>query len=564
MDEEIEVRQPSTTLGMKTLAACIFVVLAGMATVAIILGMWIALAGLTAFAGLLYFIRTRMTISTGTTSPRDVLGASRLSDLIEGARQALSVWDGIAVGTSFDGTRLLIRLPDGSMLVAGQTRSGKTVFVSNLLAACALDPNVRLAIFDGKRSISYDQYRHIAKVDRSGDPTNLIKFLVELENEAERRYSILGEMGEEKITKEIYESGKMPLFVVFIDEVARYTVTMPNKKLGQTVINYLSMIAAMGVGCGIILVMANQRVAVDIIPGMIRANLNQRIAFRVADRTESDMALGAGSSKRGHDASTIGLAVKNRGIGFAAVVGTPVVKFRSDLIEFKHTLGIAEAASVIRAQYGHTVQPHGDDVNDTIEIDLEDEEDFEDILEADFLSPQRDILADIKSVWGRDEERLHISTILERLQAMAPEFYGEMSKQKFGRRLTEIGLSQYKRQFSLEGRVNHWGLEASALYAGPDGKDSKMERAEREAAALDALSETDRALYEAKVAEVRASTACSYCHRMYEIGETPTLDHLIPLNKGGTSHHWNLVSACGSCNSAKKDRDVAEFLASRK
>ena len=562
MNEENAVKQlgSGTTLGMKTLGACIFVVLAGLATFAIVMGVWIALAGIAAFAGMLYFIRTRMT--TGIASPKDILAAPRLSALVEGARQAMSVWDGIELGTSYDGTRLVIRLTDGSMLVAGQTRSGKTVFVSNLIAACALDPNVRLAIFDGKRSISYDQYRHIAKVDRSGDPTNLIKFLIEIENECERRYSLLGSMGEEKITQEVYESGKIPLYVIFIDEVARYTVTLPNKKLGQTIVYYLSTIASMGVGCGVILVMANQRVATDIIPGMIRANLGQRVAFRVADHIESDMALGAGSSKRGFDASTISIDPSRRGTGYASVVGTPTVKFRADLIEYKHTLDIAESAGDVRSQFGQFVQPYGDDTTDTIELDLDDE--MEDILEEDFLPPSRDLLADLKSVWGRDEDRLHLSTLLKRLQDLAPDCYGDMSQRKFGLRITEIGLGHLRKQFTIDDRVNNWGLEASALYAGPDGKDSKMERAEREAAALDALSITERALYEAKVAEIRSATACSYCHRMFELGETATVDHVVPLNKGGSSRAFNLVACCFGCNSSKRDSDVTEWLTARK
>ena len=48
---------------------------------------------------------------------------------------------------------------------------------------------------------------------------------------------------------------------------------------------------------------------------------------------------------------------------------------------------------------------------------------------------------------------------------------------------------------------------------------------------------------------------CSYC------GKTGgTIDHIVPLSKGG-DHHWsNLLPCCRSCNSSKRDRDVFEFM----
>jgi 5-methylcytosine-specific restriction endonuclease McrA len=48
---------------------------------------------------------------------------------------------------------------------------------------------------------------------------------------------------------------------------------------------------------------------------------------------------------------------------------------------------------------------------------------------------------------------------------------------------------------------------------------------------------------------------CSYCGQ-----EATTVDHIIPISKGGVDHESNLTSACTTCNYGKKDRDAKIFL----
>lgn len=56
----------------------------------------------------------------------------------------------------------------------------------------------------------------------------------------------------------------------------------------------------------------------------------------------------------------------------------------------------------------------------------------------------------------------------------------------------------------------------------------------------------------------RDDFTCYYCKR-----EATTVDHVIPISKGGTNEESNLVAACKTCNSAKRDRGVS-FLSKRK
>lgn len=53
---------------------------------------------------------------------------------------------------------------------------------------------------------------------------------------------------------------------------------------------------------------------------------------------------------------------------------------------------------------------------------------------------------------------------------------------------------------------------------------------------------------------IRATGECVYCG-----GPSETVDHVIPLARGGWEHESNLVPACRPCNSGKKDRSLAEW-----
>ena len=52
----------------------------------------------------------------------------------------------------------------------------------------------------------------------------------------------------------------------------------------------------------------------------------------------------------------------------------------------------------------------------------------------------------------------------------------------------------------------------------------------------------------------RDDYTCSYCGQ-----EATTVDHIIPISKGGVDHESNLTSACTTCNYGKKDRDAKQF-----
>jgi len=60
---------------------------------------------------------------------------------------------------------------------------------------------------------------------------------------------------------------------------------------------------------------------------------------------------------------------------------------------------------------------------------------------------------------------------------------------------------------------------------------------------------------------MRDGLACVYCGDSIERGASLSLDHIIPVRRGGTNHQYNLVTACDRCNLAKGQRSVKQFIA---
>jgi len=59
---------------------------------------------------------------------------------------------------------------------------------------------------------------------------------------------------------------------------------------------------------------------------------------------------------------------------------------------------------------------------------------------------------------------------------------------------------------------------------------------------------------------LRDDLACVYCGRGIEHGAKLTLDHVVPVSRGGKNSEYNLVTACHVCNSRRGDRYVSQFL----
>ena len=224
-------------------------------------------------------------------SPRLVTLGDIYDDLPANA-SPLSVW----LGKDISGNSVwtdLARMPH--LLIAGTTGSGKsgcinTILTSTLLRATPDD--VRMILIDPKR-IELGYYESIPHLLTSvvSSPKEAATVLMNVVTEMERRYERLSFVRARSLpeaNRALKARGEAPLpyLLVVIDELADLMMVSP-----QAVEDCVIRLAQKSRAVGIHLVLATQRPSVDVITGMIKANVPSRIAFAVSSQTDSRVIL---------------------------------------------------------------------------------------------------------------------------------------------------------------------------------------------------------------------------------------------------------------------------------
>ncbi|MDR2942424.1 MAG: DNA translocase FtsK [Treponema sp.] len=185
----------------------------------------------------------------------------------------------------------LVQMPH--LLIAGATGSGKSVCVNSMILSILYQrtpAECRLILIDPKivELKLYNDIPHLLTPVIT-EPKKAFQALQYCIYEMERRYACLDSMGVRDIrsyNKRIKEKNiaqeHMPYIVVVIDEFADLMATT-GKELESTV----ARLAAMSRAVGIHLVLATQRPSIDVITGLIKANIPSRIAFMVAGKMDS-------------------------------------------------------------------------------------------------------------------------------------------------------------------------------------------------------------------------------------------------------------------------------------
>lgn len=185
------------------------------------------------------------------------------------------------------------------LLIAGATGSGKSIFINTLILSLLYRNSpalVRMILVDPKRvELSlYNGIPHLlTPVITEPDKTvNALKWAVK---EMDRRYRLLAESGSRNLPSFNANNpdDAMPLIVIVIDELADLMATSARDVEGMIV-----RLAQMARAIGIHLVLATQRPSVNVITGLIKANVPTRVAFNVASQIDSRTILdGAGAEK---------------------------------------------------------------------------------------------------------------------------------------------------------------------------------------------------------------------------------------------------------------------------
>ncbi len=205
----------------------------------------------------------------------------------------------IALGQGISGECQIVDLTQTPhLLIAGATGSGKSVCVNSIICSliCSRTPEqVRLLLIDPKivELKFYNDIPHLLTPVIT-EPKRAFQALQYCLFEMERRYSLLNEVGVRDIASYNKKSAELlPYIVILIDELADLMATT-GKELEAT----LARLAAMSRAVGVHIVLATQRPSIDVITGLIKANIPSRIAFMVASKFDSRIIIdGVGAEK---------------------------------------------------------------------------------------------------------------------------------------------------------------------------------------------------------------------------------------------------------------------------
>lgn len=207
---------------------------------------------------------------------------------------------GIAIGKDIAGTPVvgsLDKMPH--ILIAGQTGSGKSVMINALITSLVYrnsPSDLKLILVDPKQveMAPYQDIPHLLTPVIT-EPEKCISALKWAVAEMERRYRTLAENKKRNIAEynNVMKEEGMPYIVIVIDELADLMMMA-----ARDVETLIVKIAQKARAVGIHLVLATQRPSVDVITGLIKANVPARIAFTVASQVDSRTIIdGVGAEK---------------------------------------------------------------------------------------------------------------------------------------------------------------------------------------------------------------------------------------------------------------------------
>jgi S-DNA-T family DNA segregation ATPase FtsK/SpoIIIE len=219
-------------------------------------------------------------------------------DDLPASASPVSVW----LGKDISGAAVwcdLARMPH--ILIAGTTGSGKSGCINTMLCSILLraaPDDVRMILIDPKRVELglYESIPHLLTPVVS-NPKRAAAVLLNVVEEMERRYermSIARARNLPELNRILEKRGeaKLPYLLVVIDELADLMMVSP-QDVEDTVIRLAQKSRAVGIH----LVLATQRPSVDVITGMIKANVPSRIAFAVSSQTDSRVILDASGAE---------------------------------------------------------------------------------------------------------------------------------------------------------------------------------------------------------------------------------------------------------------------------
>ncbi len=189
------------------------------------------------------------------------------------------------------------------LLIAGATGSGKSVCLNEIISTLLLTKSpdeVKLLMFDPKmvELTGYNGVPHL-QCPVVTDMDKVVGALRLVVSEMQRRYDVFSKAGVRNLdgyrmkVADEPNAERVPYLVVILDELADLMLTSP-----MDVEGLIQRLTQMGRAAGIHLILATQRPSVDVITGIIKANVPARIAFAVSSQTDSRVILDMPGAER--------------------------------------------------------------------------------------------------------------------------------------------------------------------------------------------------------------------------------------------------------------------------
>lgn len=350
--------------------------------------------------------------------------------------QPTDIWQPAPFGVDERGRRVELPMVWNSILVGAQPRQGKSFSARALALYAAMDPHVKLTVFDAKGSPDWrgfskvaDRYGFGLAMTRDGDPTELlVEALAAVKKDVQDRYRRLSEMPTEmapegKLTRELARDRRqrMPVHVVVLDEFQEY---FDLGEISKDIAALLVHLVKVAPGAGVILLCATQRPS-GIGTGQVaqqftsfRDNFQVRFSLRTGSYQMSDLVLGAGAYSEGHDSSTLLPTYKGVGILRGHADDTPTT--RVYLADGQDADKILTTARALREQAGTlTGMAAGEDLT----------------------RETRDPLADVIRVFAHmGRVGLHWGTVADELAKLAPDRYAGEDADSISALLRGLGV----------------------------------------------------------------------------------------------------------------------------
>jgi S-DNA-T family DNA segregation ATPase FtsK/SpoIIIE len=351
--------------------------------------------------------------------------------------KATDIWGPAPFGLDERGRVVSVNLLWSSFLIGAQPRQGKTFSARLLALFAALDPHVRLSVFDFKASPDWRKFALVADRcafglirTKAGDPIEIfLDTLRAIKADVMDRNNRLSELPtdicpEGKLTRDIARDPKyrMPVHLVVIDEFQEaYGLGEASKEAAEL----LKFLVKVGPSVGIIVISSTQKPAGVGGAGPINTAFNDfrdnhivRFALNTGSWQVSDKILGDGAYSEGHDSSTLLSSYKGVGILRGAFDHTPTV--RTHLADAEDAEKILKAARVLRERAG-TLSGMA--------------------AGQDTAREYRDVLADVRAVFGTGEPGLHWTTIAARLAERLPEHYADATAEAVSAQLRALNVA---------------------------------------------------------------------------------------------------------------------------